>query len=131
MLSPTGWLSSLGVMPPPSVLSSVTTAHTVSSGPITSTPHLDLMLPTSILQTSGISPPPITPPAYSFRSGMILSPASSPIPSCLVQRIQSGEFFEMRDLLADNVSLHTQLEDLHGTGSLTSTPVGFRPHLRA
>ena len=46
-------------------------------------------------------------------SGLILSPAADPIPYWLVQRIRSGEFVEMRDLLADNTALHDQLEDLH------------------
>ena len=51
--------------------------------------------------------------------GLILSPAADQIPHRLVQRIQSGDFVEMRDLLADNVALHRQLEDLH-----SSTPPG-------
>ena len=46
--------------------------------------------------------------------GLILSPAADPIPYWLVQKIRSGEFVEMRDLLADNITLHDQLEDLHG-----------------
>ncbi len=116
-------------MPPPSVLSSVST-HTNPFGGSTSTPpHLDLTLPALTPQTAAVLPPALTLP-HSSRFGMILSPASSPIPFRLVQRIQSGEFVEMRDLMADNVSLHTQLEDLHGTGSLVATPVGFRPRLR-
>ena len=36
----------------------------------------------------------------------------------------------MRDLLADNVSLHAQLEDLHGQAPFVSTPMPFRPRLR-
>ena len=46
--------------------------------------------------------------------GLILSPSLDPIPHRLVSRIQAGEFVEMRDLLADNISLHNQLEDFHG-----------------
>uniref|UniRef100_A0A1X7TZA3 Uncharacterized protein n=1 Tax=Amphimedon queenslandica TaxID=400682 RepID=A0A1X7TZA3_AMPQE len=46
--------------------------------------------------------------------GFVLSPTSEPIPHRLVLRIRSGEFVEVRDLLADNVSLHELLEDLHG-----------------
>ncbi len=114
-------------MPPSSLISSVST-HT-NPGISTSTPHLDLTLPPHAPQTATVLPPAITLP-HSSRFGMILSPASSPIPFRLVQRIQSGEFVEMRDLMADNISLHTQLEDLHGAGSLASTPIGFRPRLR-
>ena len=45
--------------------------------------------------------------------GLILSPSSDPIPHQLISRIQAGEFVEMRDLLADDISLHNQLEDFH------------------
>ena len=46
---------------------------------------------------------------------MILSPAADPIPQNLVVRIQSGQFVEMRDLLADNIALLSQLSSLQGT----------------
>ena len=61
--------------------------------------------------------------------GLILSPSSNPIPHRLVSRIQVGEFIEMRDLLADNISLHNQLEDFHGH-IWPSTPAHLRPRLR-
>ena len=48
------------------------------------------------------------------RLGLILSLAADPILYRLVKRIRSGEFVKMRDLLADNITLHDQLEDLHG-----------------
>ena len=47
-------------------------------------------------------------------SGLILSLEADPILYRLVQRIRIGEFVEMHDLLADNIALHDQLEDLHG-----------------
>ena len=50
--------------------------------------------------------------------GMSLSPTSDPIPRGLVQRIQSGQFVEMRDLLGDNIALLNQLSSLHGTMTL-------------
>ena len=65
----------------------------------------------------------------SSRQGLILSPASDPIPHRLVQRIRAGEFVDMRDLLADNISLHNQLEALHGQASLAS-PASLQPRLR-
>ena len=49
---------------------------------------------------------------------MSLSPTSDPIPRGLVQRIQSGQFVEMRDLLGDNIALLNQLSSLHGTMTL-------------
>ena len=71
-----------------------------------------------------------TPTVLTSQRGLILSPSADPIPHRLVQRIQSGEFVEMRDLLADNVSLHTQLENLHGQTTVASTSIPFRPRLR-
>ena len=55
--------------------------------------------------------------------------SSDPIPHRLVQHIRAGEFVDMRDLLADNISLHNQLEALHGQASLAS-PTSFCPRLR-
>ena len=51
--------------------------------------------------------------------GFIVSAACNPIPHWLVQRIQNGEFVEMRELLADNIY---QLEDFCGH-PLVSAPV--------
>ena len=62
-------------------------------------------------------------PSPHATEGLILSPSADPISHRLVQRIQSGEFVEMRDLLADNVSLH-------GQATFASTPTPFRPQLR-
>ena len=69
------------------------------------------------------------PPISTSTLGLILSPSSDPIPHWLVSRIQVGEFIEMRDLLADNISLHNQLEDFHGH-IWPSTPAHLRPRLR-
>ena len=38
--------------------------------------------------------------------GFIVSAASDPIPHRLIQRIWNGEFVEMRELLADNITLY-------------------------
>ena len=69
------------------------------------------------------------PPISTSTLGLILSPSSDPIPHRLVSRIQVGEFIEMRDLLADNISLHNQLEDFH-SHIWPSTPAHLRPRLR-
>ncbi len=61
--------------------------------------------------------------------GLNLSPAADPIPYRLVQRIESGDFVEMRNLLAD-VALHSQLEDLYGPFPLAATQLPLRPRLR-
>ena len=74
---------------------------------------------------------PLMSPTFPFpHHGMILSPAADPIPHRIVQRIRAGEFVDMRDLLADNISLHNQLEDLHGQTQIASTPTSLRPRLR-
>lgn len=61
--------------------------------------------------------------SYTARPGMILSPASDPVPANLVNRIQSGQFIDMRDLLADNIALINQLSSLSGLVSLPLTTV--------
>ena len=93
----TSW-SSLGATPaiPPTSLG--------SSGPLGAVPLVPDFTPVSFSQAFTPSP----------RSGLILSLAADPIPYRLVHRIRSGEFVEMCDLLADNIALHDQLEDLHG-----------------
>lgn len=65
----------------------------------------------------------ITDPAASSMPGLILSPACDPFPRTLVNRVQSGHFVEMRDLLADNIALVSQLSSLHGTVPLPLTTV--------
>ena len=47
-------------------------------------------------------------------SALILSPSSEPFPRKLVDKVRSGQFVEMRELLADNISLLRQLESVQG-----------------
>ena len=131
--------SSLGILPPPGSLSSVQTlgrADTLTTSsyrqPVVSTQDLQslmaqLLTSQDSLPTENSSNLTHTPPS---QQGTILSPGSDPIPYRLVQRIRSGEFIEMRDLLADNIALHSQLEALHGQMSFSATPAAFRPRLR-
>ena len=56
--------------------------------------------------TSGVHCP--IPPGQD-QAGLLLSPAAEMIPHKLVSKIQSGQFVDMRELLADNIS---QLESL-------------------
>ena len=79
--------------------------------PLTQSPSLPQQLP-------NLSP--LGPPICS-RPGLILSPACDPIPQSFVQRVQSGQFVEMWDLLADNIALMSQLSSLHGTVPLSLT----------
>ena len=69
------------------------------------------------------------PPTSTSTLGLILSPSSDPIPHRLVSRIQTREFIEMWDLLADIISFHNQLEDFHDH-IWPSTSAHLRPRLR-
>ena len=42
-----------------------------------------------------------------------LSSAFAPLPAKLVEKIQSGQYVEMQDLLADNMALQSQLDAMH------------------
>ena len=77
---------------------------------------------------SWIPPTAAVAPSSSCLS-LILSLASDPISHRLVQHIWAGEFVDMRDLLADTISLHNELEALHDQASLASL-ASFRPRLR-
>lgn len=124
---PAGSTGQLGLLPPPislvSLPLSTATALTwsVSAPPSTIPPvsqaptHVPIhhYLPTGSMPLST----PLSP--FSLSSpGMILSPAADPFPQSLVQRVQLGQFVEMRDMLADNIALLSQVSSLHGTGAL-------------
>lgn len=125
-----GAVPPLGTLPPQASLQSVTvstgtvpvwtnTAPSSSTAPTASihlpvnslmTPQYQFPITTNLLNSSLL--PSLSTP------GMILSPAADPIPRALVQRIQSGQFVDMRDMLADNISLLNQLSSLQGTVAL-------------
>ena len=42
---------------------------------------------------------------HSPPGGFVLSPSATPFPQKLVDRVRSGQFIEMRELLIDNISL--------------------------
>jgi hypothetical protein len=88
----------------------------------------------SLLQPANQSPTAAnahpSPNAGSSSAGLILSPASDPIPSRLVRRIQAGEFIEMRELLADNISLYNRSSELQGISPISVLPPSLRPQIR-
>ena len=57
------------------------------------------------------SSPDMTGPSY---QGSILSPAAEPFLKKVLDKIRSGQFVEMRELLADNIELVHQLECMQG-----------------
>ena len=61
--------------------------------------------------------------------GLSLSPATPPFPQKLVDKVRSGQFVEMRDLLMDNVSLLQQLEIFGGQYSAPALQGMLKPRL--
>ena len=53
-------------------------------------------------------------PSVGSRPGLVLSPAAAPFPKKLVDRIQAGNFVEVKELLTDNMALISQLETVQG-----------------
>ena len=63
-----------------------------------------------------------------IQASLILLPALEPVPHKLVQRIQVGQFVEMRDLLGDNIALLQQLDSVQGP--FQSFTGGAKPRLQ-
>lgn len=70
------------------------------------------------------SVPPLPIPGFS------LSPASEPFPQKLVDKVRSGQFVEMREMLTDNIALLQQLETFNGQCILPTLPGALKPRLR-
>ena len=65
------------------------------------------------------------------QAGLSLSLSAAPVPARMVTRIWSGQFVEMRDLLADNVALAQHFESVHSSlPAATLLPLFTRPRLR-
>lgn len=62
-------------------------------------------------------------------TGVILSPAAEPIPQKLADKVRSGQFVEMKELLADNMALMSQLEAIQGLPPVSMLGAA-RPRLR-
>ena len=112
--------TALGTLPPPQLLTSVS----LSAGDQASTPITTSVPPAPTPST--VVPQPPQPP---LTSGLVLSPAAEPFPRKLVDKVQSGQFVEMRELLADNISLVQQLESIQGFSRLHLVGAN-RPRLR-
>ena len=130
-----GATSQFGGMPPTSLLVSLPVS---SNCTVTTTTTLaNSFQPPTYTQAGGGAILPVSgqvnftqyPSLPASHPGLSLSPAADPIPHLLVQRIQAGQFVEMRDLLADNIALINQLTSLHGIVSLPLSTVN-RTRLR-
>ena len=107
----------LGTLPPPHLLTSVSLA----AGSQAAAPTLTLAQHQSTTLGSATSPDPphvnqVLPQLLqpTPTAGLVLSPAAEPFPRRLVDKVKSGQFVEMRELLADNISLLHQLEAIQG-----------------
>jgi hypothetical protein len=123
-----------GVIPSPSALAPVHLLGTSSTGSSEATSvtwSVPQLLASSLAQpplfaqaSSGLNAPSgATPLPYS------LSPATEPFPQKLVEKVRSGQFVEMRELLSDNISLLQQLDTV-SMQCLPVLPGVLKPRLR-
>ena len=124
-----GLLLPLGVLPPPQAIPSVPILQP-NVGGTSLTAWADRQSPLSLPLVTSSSAHGQGVPVIQPHSGMILSPSADLIQYCLVHKIQGGEFVEMWEFLADNITLHDQTTELHGQVSLAVTPVGLCPQAR-
>ena len=143
MLSYPGLGAALGVLPPP---------HSLCSVPLMTTPPAGIMdatavsRPTPHTAVSWFNPlipavptvqgAPATASAEvpstsaSLLPGVSLSPATEPFPRKLVEKIQAGQFVEMKELLSDNIALLQQLDVFQGQCAMPVLPGALKPRLR-
>ena len=125
--------SPLESLPLPSLLTSVATIPS-STTPSGLAPLLTTMPSYSLPPSSGNGPvfASTTNASYSSLSplllspGLVLSPLLEPVSQCLVRRIQSGRFFEMRELISDNIALHDKFKAIQSQISIAEIPAALR-----
>ena len=123
----------LGMLPSPSALTSIPLiSNQPHLGSSWSTPApLTSVLP--IIPSTSLALPSPWPPVSSHCSpsmGYALSPSSKPFPQKLVDKVRSGQFIEMRELLIDNIDLMQRLDSFGTQFSLPSLPGSLKPRLR-
>ena len=142
-----GW--GLGVLPPAIAVTSVSLAPggshpTAVSGviwsggatPITyaSAPFMATQSPAATLPVQSFPPmtvaPQFPPNMNPAGLGVCLSPGSEPVPQKLVDKVCSGAYVNMQELLGDNISLLSQLESLNIAQTLPALPGSMKPRLR-
>ena len=65
-------------------------------------------------------------PKLSGEGAVVLSSALPPIGAKLAQKIRSQQYVAMKELLSDNMALHSQLEDLPSQAAVASRPHRLR-----
>ncbi len=101
----------MGSIPAPGSITSVATIPT----PPTEGSSMTSAAPSFI--ESLLGPLAIPKPATPTRASLLLSPALSPIPANIVEKIKSGEYVDMKEMLGDNIALHQRMEEVHRRGS--------------
>lgn len=121
--SPTWWVgpsagSPLGAMPLPAALAGLPLFSVASSNTAAS-----VTASTSLAAAPTLASPLLPCPKPPAERAVVLSSALPPIGAKLAQKIKSQQYVAMKELLADNMALHSQLEDLPAQAA-----VGARPH---
>lgn len=118
---PLGGLTSAGTpldrMPLPSALAGLPLFSVANSNASTASSSSSATTALSSAIASVVPAPPT--PKQLGAGAVVLSSALPPIGAKLVQKIRSDQYVAMKELMADNMALHSQLEDLpvQATGS--------------
>ena len=120
---------------PPFFLGASSTSLGGANGPLAYS-----TVPVVVGQSSSATPPVWSPPTTMItnpplppspaNSGVCLSPGLEPVPQKLADRVCSGAYVEMRDLLGDNISLLRELESVNIATTLPALPGTMKPRLR-
>jgi hypothetical protein len=120
--------AALGALPPPHLLTLVSLATgSQAATPITTTAQ-NQSVPLAAIVPPQSNPALPQPPHPLPIAGLVLSPAAEPFPRKLVDKVKSGQFVEVKELLAD-ISLLNQLETIQGFPPLQMLGAA-RPRLR-
>ena len=104
-------------MPDPNQLASIPTITPLSISPISGGSGTVATLSSAMVGTQHTNVP--TAPTA---GPLVLTLSAQPFPARLVERIISGQFVEMRDLLTDNISLLQHLEQMQPGSSSSQQP---------
>ena len=117
----------MGINPLPII--SVATAQPTGTPPTISRSTLTNLIP-SVLPPRASEVMSNVSESSSARGGLLLLSADAVLPQKVVDKIRGGKFIELKELLQDNLSLATQLDELQGTSSTVHVVGVSRPRLR-
>ena len=129
----------LGVLPSSSLLSNTPLVSSPLSSlglswtqgsPVSSPIIAGTNLPVDRGAAAGVLAPPSLGSAPFLLGDLSLPLSTQPIPAKLVNRIRSGQFIEMHDLLGDNIALTQHFESLNNAFPAHILPASSRPRLR-